>query len=160
MIERLGTLTWDLPSSIQYIPTTPPTEIPITFTITNISDDICYFAIFWLGVSGDGLVVSLGDIIAYEEIEEWLLEPGESSEISVEIVPDFTDAYLSVVLIGLTEEMVEAEERDLLSGSLATYLSSVALPSIGGVSLWEGFAMLFLMVFAGVVVTSIVREKK
>ena len=82
-------------------------------------------------------MISFGGV-EIEDIEDWVVEPGDSNEISFELSPEFTDCYLNALLIGgLTEEEEEEEVIEEIISSLSTYLySEEAVSPLAVTALW------------------------
>lgn len=120
-----GSMTWNLPSSMQLA---PGDTIPITVTITNPTDELRLYFLVWALIR-NGEIISEG-LVELEDIEEWFIDGGESHEISFELSPEASDCYLNVLLLaGITELEEEEEEIEEIIDSLTTYLYSTAAPA-------------------------------
>lgn len=116
-----GSITWDLPESLQF---TPGDTIPITVTINNPTDKSRLYFIGWALIR-NGEMISFGGV-EFEDVEDWIIKPNGSSEISFEVSPEITDCYLNLSLVGgLTFEEEEEEVVEEIIDSLTTYLYSI-----------------------------------
>lgn len=121
-----GSMTWNLPSSMQF---TPGDTIPITVTITNPTDQRRLYALPWAMVR-NGIILSVG-LVTIEDADDWWVDGGESKEFSFELSPETTDAYLNMSLLaGITFEEEEEEAVEEIIDSLTTYLYSTAAPTV------------------------------
>lgn len=117
-----GSMTWNLPPTMQYA---LGDTIPITVTITNPTTETRLYALPWAMVR-NGIILSVG-IVEIEDIDEWLINGGESKDFSFELSPEDTDAYLNISLLaGITLEEEEEEVIEEIIDSLTTYLYSTA----------------------------------
>lgn len=115
-----GSITWNLPESIQFI---PGDTIPVTVIITNPTDEMRLYFLAW-SLIRDGTIISVG-AVEIEDDEDWVVDADSSNELSFELSPEFTDCYLSISLVGgLTEEEEEEEVEEEIIDSLTTYLYS------------------------------------
>lgn len=121
-----GSMTWNLPSSMQY---TPGDTIPITVTITNPTEERRLYALPWAMVR-NGIILSVG-LVTIDDADDWWVDGGESKEISFELSPEVTDAYLNISLLaGITFEEEEEEAVEEIIDSVTTYLYSTAVPAV------------------------------
>ena len=115
-----GSFTWDLPESVLFA---PGGTISGTVTITNPTDEARLYFIGWALIR-NGEMIGFGGI-EFEDVEDWVVEPGSSNEIPFELSPEFTDCYLNLSLLGgLSEEEEEDEVIEGIIDSLSTYLYS------------------------------------
>ncbi|GAJ16137.1 unnamed protein product, partial [marine sediment metagenome] len=89
-----GSVSWNLPESILY---TPGDTIAITLTITNPTEERRIYGLPWALIRS-GVIVSVG-LVTVDDISSWWIDGGESEEISFELSPEITDAYLNISLL-------------------------------------------------------------
>lgn len=144
-----GSITWDLPESIQF---TPGDTIPITVTITNPTEERRIYFLPWALIRA-GVVVSVG-YVSIDDVSEWWIDGGESEEISFEVSPEITDAYFNISLLGgITLEEEEAEEVEEIIDSLTTYLySTPVVQPLMVQALWLQTVLIGLAVAGGVII--------
>jgi len=146
-----GSITWDLPESIQF---TPGETISITVTITNPTEERRIYALPWALIQS-GTVVAVGMVTA-DDIDSWWIDGGESEEVSFEISPEITDAYFNISLLGgITLEEEELEVVEEIIDSLSVYLYSTAVqPLTVQVQSLQAVMAAIMAVWAGVWVLS------
>jgi len=121
-----GSISWNLPESLQF---TPGDTITITLTITNPTEERRIYALPWALIRS-GVIVSVG-LVSVDDTDSWWIDGGESEEISFELSPEITDAYLNISLLGgITLEEEEEEVVEEIIDSLTTYLYSTAEPTV------------------------------
>ena len=121
-----GSITWDLPESLQF---TPGDTITATITITNPTEERRLYGLPWALIRG-GVIVSVG-MVTVDDTSSWWIDGGETEEISFELSPEVTDCYLNISLLGgITLEEEELEVVEEIIDSLTTYLYSTAAPTV------------------------------
>jgi len=121
-----GSISWDLPGSLQF---TPGDTITITITITNPTEERRIYALPWALIRS-GVIVSVG-MVTVDDTDSWWIDGGETEEISFELSPEITDAYFNISLLGgITLEEEELEVVEEIIDSLTTYLYSTVTPTV------------------------------
>lgn len=121
-----GSISWDLPESLQF---TPGDTIPITVTITNPTEESRIYGLPFALIRS-GVIISVG-LVTVDDASSWWIDGGESEEISFELSPEITDCYLNMSLLGgITLEEEELEAIEEIIDSLTTYLYSTAAPAV------------------------------
>jgi len=146
-----GSITWNLPESIQFI---PGDTIPITVTITNPTDEERLYSLGWMLIrNGAALVVALVEI---EGCDCWVVDANSSEELSFELSPEYSDCYLNLALVGGVSREGEEEEAEIID-SLTTYLYSTTIQPAAVTAQWVELivpamvAIMMLVYIAGMV---------
>ncbi len=130
-----GTISWDLPESLEY---SPGDTITVTVTITNPTDERRIYALPWALIRG-GVIVAVG-LVTVDDADSWWVDGGETEEISFEILLEITDAYLNISLLGgITLEEEEEEVVEEIIDSLTTYLYYVEVSPLTITAQWTQY---------------------
>ncbi|MBA7670614.1 hypothetical protein ES703_78760 [subsurface metagenome] len=142
-----GSISWNLPESLQF---TPGDTITITLTITNPTEERRIYGLPWALIRS-GVIVSVG-LVSVDDTSAWWIDGGESEEISFELSPEITDAYFNISLLaGITLEEEELEMVEEIIDSLTVYLYSTAAPTVQPLevqALWVSQAISILTTIA------------
>lgn len=121
-----GSISWNLPESLQF---TPGDTITATITIANPTEERRLYGLPFALIRS-GVIISVG-LVTVDDTESWWINGGESEEISLELSPEVTDCYLNISLLGgITFEEEELETVEEIIDSLTTYLYSTAAPTV------------------------------